>query len=256
MRVVVAGVGQLYQSDLDLGRRFVEAFQIRSPSIDVVVEDFYYGAVAVSQRLEELSPDVLILVGATERGRTPGTIRRRRVVRQNGSPAQDSVESAIVGHVSIDLILDVTAALGTAPDRVVVFEVEPDGVAPSSSISESATLALGTLLDRVKREILVTPLYILADEIAATLADDHLMPGPSADTVRSLLAVIATLEEDGQWGRVFSLRDRLRIHIAEGDTSEGMSQLDWSLWWALIEELDRLQRADVEGAAGGEDQGS
>ncbi len=40
-------------------------------------------------------------------------------------------------------------------------------------------------------------------------------------------------------------RDELRLRIARGETGEGMDQLDWTLWWALIEELDRLQAVEA-----------
>jgi hypothetical protein len=63
-----------------------------------------------------------------------------------------------------------------------------------------------------------------------------------------LLNELRMLDEVGEWGGAFAMRDRLRLKISEGQTGEGMSHLDWGLWWALIEELDRLQ--GIEGAAG------
>jgi hypothetical protein len=65
--------------------------------------------------------------------------------------------------------------------------------------------------------------------------------------MRALLAELAVLDEEGRWGATFSLRDRLRQGIAASETGEGMTHLDWALWWALVEELDRL--APVEALA-------
>lgn len=244
MRIVVGGVGQLYQGDLDAGRLVVE----RLGAVDghVTVEDFHYGAVAVSQRLEELSPDVLILVGAEERGRRSGAVTR--VVPELGpiDPvlAQDSVEGAVTGYVTIDLVLDVLRALGTAPARVVVFEIEPERVGPHSALTEIGERAVTAAIRAVRSEVGRTPLYAVAERIRDEMVDGHVEKSPAVRTVGELLAELAETETNGAWGRTFALRDLLRAQIAGGDTGEGITQLDWSLWWALIEELDRLQKEE------------
>ena len=40
-------------------------------------------------------------------------------------------------------------------------------------------------------------------------------------------------------------RDRLRAAIIAGNTSDRMDYRDWGLWWALIEELDRVQNCEA-----------
>lgn len=77
--VLVGGVGQLYQGDLDLGRHAIEALAGEDLGRGVRVEDLHYGAVAVVQRLQELRPAALILVGAAQRGRAPGSVHRRSI---------------------------------------------------------------------------------------------------------------------------------------------------------------------------------
>ena len=79
MTILVGGVGQLYQGDLDLGRRAVERLRQEHLAAGVLVEDLHYGAVAVAQRLRDVAPDALVVVGAEVHGRTPGTVERRRV---------------------------------------------------------------------------------------------------------------------------------------------------------------------------------
>ena len=64
MQILVGGVGELYQGDLDLGRRAVERLGTEDLGPGVLVEELHYGAVAVAQRLEDLRPDLLILIGA------------------------------------------------------------------------------------------------------------------------------------------------------------------------------------------------
>ena len=63
--------------------------------------------------------------------------------------------------------------------------------------------------------------------------------------MRELLAELDRLDETGRWGTTFALRDRLRLQIAQCHTSESMEHLDWALWWAVVEELDRLQPLDA-----------
>lgn len=247
MRIVIGGVGQLYQGDLDLGRHAVESLSSLGWGPDVVVEDFHYGAVAVSQRLDELEPDALILVGAEPRGRPPGTIQRTRVDRSvpDVSQARDSVEAAVTGYVDIDLVIDVIKTLGSAPERIVVYEVDPKTTGPSSEMSEEAVEALGVVVGALRREVELTPLFILCDELRRALSDHHLEESSSLRSLMAMLAQLEMVEEGGAWGRVFSLRDRIRLEISRGETSENMDHLDWSLWWSLIEELDRLQREEV-----------
>ena len=247
MRIVVGGVSQLYQGDLDLGRHAVESLSSVGWSLDVVVEDFHYGAVAVSQRLDDLRPDALILVGAEERERPPGTIQRSRVDQTvpDVAQARESVEAAVTGYVTIDLIIDVIKAFGSAPGRIVVFEVEPKITGPSSEMSEEAVEALGVVIGALSKEVELTPLFILCDDLRRAFSDHHLDESSSVRSLMAMLAQLDIVEEGGAWGKVFSLRDRLRLEISRGETSDNMSHLDWSLWWSLIEELDRIQKQDV-----------
>src|ERR671925_1165371 len=104
VRVVVGGVGHLYQGDLDLGRVAVERLQHEDLGADVAVEEFSYGAVAVSQRLEELRPELLVLVGAKARGREPGTVERREiaVLPRPVEEVQAAIVDAATGYIDLD----------------------------------------------------------------------------------------------------------------------------------------------------------
>ena len=155
VRAVVGGVGHLYQGDLDLGRRAVEMLTHDSLGGDVVVEEFSYGAVAVAQRLEELRPELLVLVGAKARGREPGTVERREIV---GLPrpveeVQAAIADAVTGYIDLDLVLEVAHGLGALPERTVTIEVEPDSTEPSEQLSPCAEAALAEALDLVRREL-------------------------------------------------------------------------------------------------------
>ena len=151
----MAGVAQLYQGDLDLGRVAAARLAEEDLGDDVQVEELSYGAVAVAQRLEELAPDALVLVGAHARGRLPGTVERRVIGRLGLSPEalQLAVGDAVTGYVTIDLLIEVAVALGVLPRRTVAVEVEPASVAPSEELSAAAQAGLERALELVRREL-------------------------------------------------------------------------------------------------------
>lgn len=248
--VLVGGVSQLYQGDLDLGRRAAERLQGEDLGHDVLVEELHYGAVAVAQRLEDLRPDALVLVGAEARGRPAGSVERRRIRGLELEPArvQEAVADAGTGSVTIDLLLDVSSGLQVLPARTVAIEVEPVHTGPSPELSTEATQGLERALGLVRAEVRRAPLLRLADELRGVLAqrDQRLEPSPALEALQALLDELERLDHEGRWGRAFAERDRLRLRIGMGETGEGMDHRDWGLWWGLIEELDRLQAAEVE----------
>ncbi|MPY98669.1 MAG: hypothetical protein GEU97_11860 [Actinophytocola sp.] len=168
MTVFVGGAGELFQGDLDLGRRAAErlAVALSDDSDDssgvgaggIVVEELHYGAVAVAQRLAELRPSSFVLVGAIARGREPGTVLRRAVTPPVREPAemQRAVEQAVTGYVDLDLILDVAAAFGALPEHTVCVEVEPASTEPSEHLSDVGERALTEAVALVRAELAAT----------------------------------------------------------------------------------------------------
>lgn len=250
MRILVGGVGQLYQGDLDVGRRSVERLASEAAGRDILYEDLHYGAVAVAQRLEELDPQALILVGATSRGRPPGTVERRRVVPTVPGPrrVQAAVSDAVTGYVDIDLVVEVGRGFGVLPSRTVLVEIEPETIGPDERLSPLGEVALEEAVILVRTEILRTPVLDTADRIRGSLASGCLEPSGALAAMEELLNALDLLDREGRWGRTFAARDRLRRRIADGETSEGMSHLDWGLWWGLIEAIDRLEAREAAAA--------
>lgn len=247
MTVLVGGVSQLYQGDHDLGRVVVELLREEDLGPGVLVEDLYYGAIAVVQRLEEVQPSMLILLGTSERGRPPGTVERRIPAPSTTDVAaiQRSVGDAVVGYVDLELAIDVLAGFGALPFRTVVIDVEPARTESSEELSDEARAALPAVIGLVRQEVGRAPLFELSDRLREAIGEGRLDPSPALRALRELLIELRSAELNGSWGATFALRDRLRMAIASGDTGEGMNHLDWGLWWALIEELDRLQAAEV-----------
>lgn len=244
---MVGGVSELFQRDLDLGRLAVEELLSRQLGRGVFVEDLHYGAVTVTQRLQELQPAAMVLIGAVLRGRPPGTVERRRVRAPDLSDAelQAAVGDAVTGYVAIDLVVEVATGLGVLPPRTVLIEVEPAVVGPGEGLSDTATAGLQRALELVVLDVRRAPLLELAAELRELLDEGRLDPAPATDVLRLVLDELRLLDDEGRWGAAFALRDRLRLAIAAGETGEGMDHRDWGLWWALVEELDRLEAVEA-----------
>jgi hydrogenase maturation protease len=246
MTILVGGVGEAFQRDLDVGRLAVERLQ-KSGWDGALVEELHYGAVAVAQRLAELAPNALILIGAMKRGHAAGSVRRRRVhpVSLSATEFQAAVGDAAVGYVGIDLVVEVASALGVLPGRTVSIEVEPQEVGPGEGLSSTCAEALEEAVTLVRCEVARVPMLELAGGLRARHRDDRLEPSAALAAMTGLLDELAVVDEEGRWGHTFSRRDELKLAVASGRTSEGMDHHDWALWWAMIEELDRLQAAEV-----------
>ncbi|MGH9178230.1 MAG: hypothetical protein ACRD0N_06720 [Acidimicrobiales bacterium] len=210
----------------------------------VLVEDLHYGAVAVCQRLEELRPAHLILIGGVVRDRPPGTVERRRPDLSKLTPAvaQQAVGDAVTGYVSIDILVEVAAGLGALPPRTVCIEVEPASLALSDRLSAEGRAGLEEALAMVRTEVALVPLLDLAAQIGARCREDadRLGDAPAMHTLGELVRSIRVLGQDGRWGRIYAQREQLRRQIDSGETGEGMDFLDWALLWSLLEELDRF----------------
>ncbi|MPZ66922.1 MAG: hypothetical protein GEU83_15895 [Pseudonocardiaceae bacterium] len=240
-------MSQLYQGDFDLGRLAAERLYSEPLGRGVLVEELHYGAVAVVQRLDDIDPHALVLVGAEARGRVPGTVERRRVhaAGLSDEQVQQAVRDAVTGYVTIDLLVEVASGLDALPRRTVSIEVEPVHTDSGDELSPAARTGLEEALRLVHAEVDRIPLLELADDLRPLVDADRLGPAPALDTLRALLGELEVLDEEGRWGATFALRDRLRRTIADGQTCEGMDHLDWGLWWTLIEELDRLQGQEI-----------
>jgi len=245
--VLVGGVSELFQHDLDLGRLAVEQLQGEQLGHGVRVEELHYGAVAVAQRLEDLRPQALILISAVQRGRPPGTVERRRVQPPELSTAdvQAAVGDAVTGYVHPDLVIEIATALGFLPPRTVAVEVEPEITGSGEGLSASAVEGLQVALALVRAEVRRAPVLALADELRPLVHGDRLESSDALAALRELLEELTLLDQEARWGHTFAVRDRFKLCIAGSNSSEGMEPQDWALWWTLIEELDRLEALEA-----------
>ncbi len=246
-RVLVGGVSELFQRDLDIGRLVVERLQQEDLGPNVVVEELHYGAVAVAQRLEDLRPPRMVLVSAVVRDRPLGAVVRTLLVPPvlDAATVQAAVGDAVTGYVHPDLVVEIACALGVLPPVTVLVEVEPAAVGPGEGLSPAGETALEEALQVVRTEVGRAPLLALAGELRPLVEGDRLGDCVALVALRDLLTELERLDVSGHWGRTFALRDRFRLGIAHDHSSEGMDHRDWALWWALVEELDRVEAAEA-----------
>lgn len=153
--ILVGGVAELFQGDLDLGRRAVLRLAEEDLGDGVQVEELSYGGVAVAQRLQDLRPEALVLVACHPRGRPAGAVERRVLGPSELTPAelQLAVGDAVTGYVTIDLLIEVATALNVLPPTTVAVEVEPARVQPSEELTAEAEAGLEEALALVRAEV-------------------------------------------------------------------------------------------------------
>ena len=125
--MLVGGVGYRFLRDGSIGPYVADALAERAGD-GVEVEDLSYHPVGLSQNLAEREPyDRLVLVGAVQRGREPGSVHAYRWdgALPDSREIQARVNEAVTGVISLDNLLTVCGALGGLPDDVSVVEVEP-----------------------------------------------------------------------------------------------------------------------------------
>lgn len=245
--ILVGGIGQLFQCDEDVGRLAIERYHDQAPD-GTHVEDLSYGAIGVYHRVRDLDPYTLVLVGSSQRGDEPGTVRRRRVhdVDRTAAELQGAVADAGTGYVDLELAIEVLYAFEALPPRTIAIEIEPAATGPGDHLSPEVAAAIEPALDVVAREVSWTPLLELAATLRDRVDDDVLEPSPILDALRATLDGLTTLDRDGRWGRTLAEAARLRLAVSEYGVSGGMEHTDWAMLWALLEEIEQRQVDGVD----------
>lgn len=126
-RVLVGGVGYRNLRDGSIGPWLVEQLEGRGGD-GIEVEDLSYHPVGLHHNLIEREPyDRIVLAGAINHGREPGTITAYRWDARlpSAERIQECVSEAVTGVISLPNLLVVCGALGGLPEDVRVIEVEP-----------------------------------------------------------------------------------------------------------------------------------
>lgn len=127
LRVLVGGIGYRHLRDGSVGPWVIDQLEDRAGG-RIEVEDVSYHPVGLHQNLTDREPyDRVVLVGANERGRAPGTVDAYRWDGKlpSNEGIQACVSEAVTGVISLPNALVVCGALGGLPEDVRVIEVEP-----------------------------------------------------------------------------------------------------------------------------------
>ena len=157
MMVLVSGIGYSNQSDLSFGRVLLAELAEMSWPDNVRVEDLNFGPIMIYQWLEE-SPvkfDRVVLVGAANRGREPGTLEASPWdgALPDAAGIQACVEEAITGVISMQNLLVVCKHFGVLPDDVTIVEIEPEKEDFGLEFSPAVAARVGDAVDLVRREV-------------------------------------------------------------------------------------------------------
>ncbi|MGI8984210.1 MAG: PP2C family protein-serine/threonine phosphatase [Acidimicrobiales bacterium] len=137
----VASFGQPGMRDLDFGRQVIDCLrELDEWPAGVVVEELPHSPSLVLNRIQELRPVKIVLVGAVARGdEAPGGVRRFAF---HHAPGPDG-----------DHVLAVVRQWGGLPADTVVIEIEPADTSYGPGFSEAMAGAFDPVLGMVREEL-------------------------------------------------------------------------------------------------------
>ncbi len=148
MRIVVLGVGNILLTDEGIGVRAIEELG-RRYQLPAEVE-LIDGGTSGMELLDDLANcNVLIIADCVRAGKTPGTLLRLQdeeipaLFRTKLSPHQ----------VGLPDVLATLAITHEAPERIVLFGVEPESLATHMGLSPVVETTLPILVDAIAQEI-------------------------------------------------------------------------------------------------------
>lgn len=179
-QALVGGLGLPGLRDLDFGRQVVRYLEPLEWPEGVVVEDLSYAAHLVLDRVQELRPTKVVMVGVAARGMRPGSLRRYRLDLDPPSPqdVHDGLSAAVGGMTDLDHTLAVIRHWGGFPADTIVIEVEPVDCSFGPGFSDELGDCIEPILAMVREELrwsggdLDTEPEALVDEFAAAVRPD------------------------------------------------------------------------------------
>lgn len=179
-RTLVGGLGTPGLRDLDFGRQCVGYLQHLEWPEAVMVEDLSCSAHLVLDRLRELRPAKVVLLGTAARGvDPPGTVRRYQLDLTPPSPdkVHQGLTDTLDGMADLDHTLAVVRHWGGFPVDTVVIEVEPLDCSFGPGFSEELGECIEPILAMVREELGVRPES--ADPVPGLSLEDLTSPSPA-----------------------------------------------------------------------------
>jgi hydrogenase maturation protease len=132
MRILVAGIGNIFLGDDGFGVEVVERLRGRSLGDGVEVADFGIRGVHLAYTLADGRYDAAILVDAVSRGGAPGTLY---AIEPEPSAVVDAAAVADAHTLTPDAVLAWVRHVGGPPARIIVVGCEPETVDESMGLS-------------------------------------------------------------------------------------------------------------------------
>ncbi|MBW3574801.1 MAG: hydrogenase maturation protease [Actinobacteria bacterium] len=186
---LVGGLGTPGLRDLDFGRQVVHYLENLEWPKGVVVEDLSYAAHLVLDRVQELRPAKVVLIGVAARGGSPGSLRRYRIDLTPPPPAQvhQGLSAAGGGTADLDHTLAVVRHWGAFPSDTTIVEVEPADCSFGPGFSEELGECIESIVDLVREEVggvdEVLDEALPVGALVAGLPTDHPTAGSRLDDV-------------------------------------------------------------------------
>ncbi len=156
MNILVLGIGNLLMADDGVGVRALQllADRYRFPEQVSLVEG---GTLGLDLLPQVQDAQRLLLIDAIETDAAPGTL-----VRYDGNAIPRTPESRLSPHqLGLKDLLTLASALGSAPEEIVIWGVQPETVTVSMELSATVEAQLEPLLAKLLDELAcwgITPL--------------------------------------------------------------------------------------------------
>lgn len=151
MKILVAGIGNIFLGDDGFGVEVVKHIDRTSLADGVKVEDFGIRGVHLSYELLE-GYDALVLIDAMPLGEPPGTV-------VTFEPDVDAVDATSIDAHSMNpaVVLGLLAGMGGTIPRVVVVGCQPLTIEEGIGLSEPVAAAVAPAADTVRQ--VLTDIY-------------------------------------------------------------------------------------------------
>ena len=148
MNAVVLGIGNVLLQDEAVGALAAQELERRF-YIPEGVEILDGGTAGIELMGFIAGKDLLVIIDAVKSGKEPGT-----VMRAEGDEVPATFRQRLSPHqIGLSDLLATTMLLGEAPDKMVLFGMEPASMETGIGLSEQVEASFERLLDLVAREL-------------------------------------------------------------------------------------------------------
>ncbi len=155
-RVLVAGIGNIFFGDDGFGVEVARRLASRAFSEHVKVADFGIRGIHLAYELLDGGYDTTVLVDATPRGETPGTVYLIEPTLGADDLGAAAPSAADAHSMSPGAVFTLLSSLGGVPGRVLIVGCEPgnteEGIGLSDAVAAAVDAAVTLIIDVVARE--------------------------------------------------------------------------------------------------------